>query len=115
MANPGVERETCEVEPLLAGARNPPRPPDPPAPPTTGWAGRSSGNPKRAVSISPRPRRRRLVFFCELVAELKQVTWPAPLLTVNNSRVVLGVVAFVGAGLAAIDIASGHAIASFIR
>lgn len=64
------------------------------------------------MSIGPR---RKLGFFRELVAELKQVTWPAPLLTVRNSRVVLGVLAIVAAGIAGIDIASGHAIASFIR
>jgi preprotein translocase SecE subunit len=49
-----------------------------------------------------------------LVAELKQVTWPAPLLTASNSRVVLGVLAIIAAGITAIDIAFGHAIASFI-
>lgn len=58
---------------------------------------------------------RRRGFFREVLAELKQVAWPAPLLTARNTRVVIGVLAIVVAGIAALDIASGHAIASFIR
>jgi preprotein translocase SecE subunit len=112
VATAGIERETHYVEPLLDGARTPPRPPDPPAPPITGWAGWAPRRPEGPVPV--RTFRRRGLFR-EVFAELKQVAWPSPLSTARNTRVVLGVLAIFVTGIAALDIASGHTVASFIR
>jgi preprotein translocase SecE subunit len=99
------------VQPLPAGAGNPPGPPRPPAPPITGGPPSWDDDAWRQGHVVSRPAvaTRAFDYLSEVRGELRKVAWPTRSEVIYNSALVLLCVVLIVAAIAGLDGAVGRA------
>ena len=70
---------------------------------------------KKAVSKEPRKKGGIRRYFKELRSEMKKVVWPTKKKVINNTGIVMGVMAFTGLFLFAVDTGLWYAIQAILK
>ncbi|MBR7009206.1 MAG: preprotein translocase subunit SecE [Ruminococcus sp.] len=75
----------------------------------------SKDKAKKAVAASPKKKGGLRRWFKELKSEMKKVVWPTRKKVINNTGIVMGVMAFTGLFLFAVDSGLGYAIQQILK
>ncbi|MBQ8120114.1 MAG: preprotein translocase subunit SecE [Ruminococcus sp.] len=71
---------------------------------------------KKAVAVKDAKKKGGLKrYFKELKSEMKKVVWPTKKKVINNTGIVMGVMAFMGLFLFAVDSGLGYAIKAILK